>query len=63
MAPPERISSTRVDLPDGRNVRVLSYSDGSLRFRVTDANSKGYALTEAFLTGGMPVILKLIPKP
>jgi hypothetical protein len=62
MAPPTRISSDRIDLPDGRNVRVLSYADGSLRFRITDANSTGYALTEAFLTGGMPVILKVVKK-
>jgi hypothetical protein len=59
---PEKVSSDRIDLPDGRNVRVLSYADGSLRFRITDDNSTGYALTEAFLTGGMPVILKIIKK-
>ena len=59
----EIASSTPVELPDGRKVRVLSYKDGSLRFRVTDTNSKGYALTEAFLSGSAtPVIIKLTPQ-
>jgi hypothetical protein len=58
MAPPQKLTSHRIDLPDGRNVRVLSYDDGSLRFRITGGGP--YALTEAYLAASEPVIVKLI---
>lgn len=58
---PERIFSEGLILPDGRKVRVLSYDDGSIRFRVDDAP---YVLEEAFLAGGRNdhAILKIAPK-
>lgn len=46
---PDRIFSEGLVLPDGRKVRVLSYDDGSIRFRIDDAP---YVLEEAFLAGG-----------
>jgi hypothetical protein len=58
---PERIFSEGLVLPDGRKVRVLSYDDGSIRFRVDDAP---YVLEEAFLAGGRNdhAIIKISPK-
>lgn len=58
---PERIFSEGLILPDGRKVRVLSYDDGSIRFRVDDAP---YVLEEAFLAGGRNdhAILKIARK-
>jgi hypothetical protein len=58
---PERIFSEGLVLPDGRKVRVLSYDDGSVRFRVDDAP---YVLEEAFLAGGRNdhAIIKIAPK-
>jgi len=58
---PERIFSEGVVLPDGRKVRVLSYDDGSIRFRIDDAP---YVLEEAFLAGGRNdhAIIKIAPK-
>lgn len=57
---PELIFSEGLTLPDGRKVRVLSYSDSSVRFRLEGAP---YVLTEAFLPGGSNklAILKLSP--
>lgn len=58
---PERISSDGLMLPDGRKVRVLSYDDGSVRFRL---DGTPYVLEEAFLAGGRNdhAIVKLAPK-
>jgi hypothetical protein len=49
-------------LPDGRRVRVLSYDDGSIRFRV---NGTPYWLEECFLAKGSRqdhAIIKLTPR-
>jgi hypothetical protein len=57
----ERIHTERVDSPDGRRVHVLFYDDGSLRFRINQANP--LVIEEAFLTGeGKHGIIKLAPK-
>ena len=50
-----------VSLPDGREVRVSAYPDGSIRFRV---DGLPYVLTEAYLTGNPEkdqAIVKLSP--
>jgi len=52
-----KTESQRIDLQDGRRVHVLTYDDGSIRFRVT--GGAPYALTEAYMAGGSPTILKL----
>ena len=56
------LQSERVDLHDGRKVRVLSYADGSIRVRVDDPP---YFLEECFLGGGRSqhAIIKLVRKP
>jgi hypothetical protein len=51
-----KIESQRVDLQDGRNVRVLEYDDGSIRFRINGGGP--YVIEEAFL-GKDPAIIKL----
>lgn len=58
---PERVFSEGLMLPDGRKVRVLSYDDGSLRFRVSEPP---YVLEEAYLSGGRSdhAIVKLAPR-
>jgi hypothetical protein len=59
--PAKLLTSNRIDLADGRNVRVLAYEDGSIRVRISDSP---YVLEEAFMTGrtGQHTILKLAPK-
>ncbi|MGW1213663.1 hypothetical protein ACWD5F_29010 [Streptomyces sp. NPDC002499] len=50
-----------MSLPDGRNIRVMAYPDGSIRFHV---DGLPYVLTEAYLTGDATkdrAILKLSP--
>ena len=42
MARPTLTSSESLVLPDGRDVRMLPYDDGSVRFRLT----RGYALRD-----------------
>ncbi len=69
MSAPTLVFSEGLDLPDGRNVRVLAYHDRSLRFKVR--GGLPYAITEAFITGsdtrsdGRPrqAILMLRPAP
>jgi hypothetical protein len=58
----ELVQSERVDLHDGRKVRVLSYADGSIRVRVDDPP---YLLEECFLGSGRNAhaIIKLVRKP
>lgn len=46
---PDLVFSEGLVLPDGRKVRVLAYSDGSIRFRVDGAP---YVIAEAFLQKG-----------
>jgi hypothetical protein len=55
------VTSDRVDLTDGRNVRILAYEDGSIRVRISDSP---YVLEEAFMSGrtGQHTIIKLTPK-
>lgn len=56
---PERVFSQRVDLPDGRKVHVVSYDDGSVRFRL---DGSPYALTECYVQGNtQPSIIKVVP--
>ena len=55
------IASHRVELSDGRYVRVLEYDNRALRFRVSDSP---YVIEEAFITGtkGQHSIVMLSPK-
>jgi hypothetical protein len=57
---PEITFSDGFDLPDGRKVRVLAYSDGSVRFRL---DGTPYVITEAYLSGRPEdhAIIKLSP--
>lgn len=60
MTQPERIFSEGLVLPDGRKVRILSYNDGSVRFRLEGAP---YVIAEAFIGAGRNdhAIIKLVP--
>ena len=55
------VQSERVDLYDGRRVRVLAYEDGSIRVRIDDPP---YLLEECFLGAGRNAhaIVKLVRK-
>jgi hypothetical protein len=58
---PRLIDSQRVDTPDGTRIQVLSYDDGSHRFRVYKTPM---LIEEAFLTGNKQqnTIIKLTPR-
>ena len=58
----KNLSSDRVELPDGRTVHVLSYPDGSVRFRLT--GGAPYVISEAYLARGQHdhVTVKLTPR-
>jgi hypothetical protein len=53
-----KIESHRVDLQDGRTVRVRAYDDGSVRVQL---NGGPYAIAEAFLPGNEHARVKLVP--
>ncbi|WP_066936318.1 hypothetical protein [Microtetraspora fusca] len=57
---PEITFSEGLELPDGRKVRVLAYSDGSVRFRL---DGTPYVISETYLSGGQNdhAIIKLSP--
>lgn len=57
---PEIVFSDGLQLPDGRRVRVLAYSDGSVRFRL---DGTPYVISETYLSGGPNdhAIIKLSP--
>lgn len=61
---PNLVETTKVDLTDGRTVRVREYDDGSIRFAVEfPEGTRAYAITEAFLAGGTNdhAIIKVVP--
>lgn len=58
MAKRELLASIPVELEDGRRARVLSYNDGSVRFKLSGGP---YVITEAFMTGPDEFILRVSP--
>jgi hypothetical protein len=55
----ELVFNQRLELPDGRKVRVAAYDDGSVRFVLSGAP---YVVQEAFLGGtGNDAIVMLSP--
>lgn len=60
---PNLVETTKVELTDGRIVRVREYDDGSVRFAIDHSNYSAYAITEAYLQCGNSgnAILKIVP--
>lgn len=60
MPKPTLVQSTGISGPSGRKLRVLFYSNGSIRLRISKAGPM--TISEAFLPGkNKDVILKLSP--
>lgn len=58
---PQHTQTRKVELDDGRTVSILTYDDGSIRFRIN--GGVPYAISEAYLQGSSNQhgIIKLIP--
>jgi hypothetical protein len=58
---PERLQTTKVEGPNGEDIRVLFYDDGAVRFRVNGGEHWG--ITEFFKGNGQHAIVQIRPVP